>query len=89
MQYKQSTRRLKRGSSCVALALFEDDIMTSDTNCLQDCFERYQGKRPMRHVGRPHCVNRYAADDCHAEEGRYNEAIDDIHQGMAADLKTG
>ena len=65
--------------------------MTSGTNCLQDCVERDQGKRPMRHVVGPHCgvaEVRYAVDDCHAEEGGYREAIDDIQQGRAADLKT-
>ena len=66
--------------------------MTSDTYCLQYCVERDQGKRPIGHVGGPHCRDakvRYAVDDRYAEEGRYNEAIDDIQQGRAADLKTG
>ena len=65
--------------------------MTSDTNCLQDCVERDQGKRPMRHEDGPLCRDsevRYAVDDRHAEEGGDEEAIDDIQQGRTADLKT-
>ena len=83
--------REHRGITCFQLILFEDDILTSDTNCLQDCVERDQDERPMRHVEWPMChVDgvRYAVDDCHAEEGGYNEAIDDIQHRRAADLKT-
>ena len=83
---------MKSGITCVVSVLFDDDIiMTSDTDCLQDCVERDQDERPIGHVDEPHCGDtevRYAVDDCHAEEGGYNEAIDDIQQGRTADLKT-
>ena len=45
----------------------------------------------MRHEEGPLCRDsevRYAVDDRDAEEGCYNEAIDDIQQGRTADLKT-
>ena len=83
------TRRKKRGITCLALVPF--DIMTSDTNCLQDCVERDQGKGPMRHEEGPLCRDsevHNVVDDCHAEEGGYNEAIDDTQQGRTAHLKT-
>ena len=83
---------MKSGITCVISVLFDDDIiMTSDTDCLQDCVERDQGKRPIGHIDGPHCgvaEVRYAVDDRHAEAGRHREAIDDIQQGRSADLKT-
>ena len=89
--FDDCTRRQKRGITWLALVPFDDDIMTSDTNCLQDCVERDQGKRPIAYVYRPHygdSVVHNVVDDCHAEEDGYNESIDDIHHRRAADLKT-